>query len=329
LQSPTPQVRFQGVVDATRLPPAQAIPMLQAAAAQQQDPQLAQLAQRAISVMQQMPGGVQPQPQQNTNPYQQQQQNGYTPPGNNYAPQPYTSAVAVQGNLTPQNASLMLSMIASDLTMHGDAVGVDAVHRLAGLAQSNPSSKNDVIDLLLNKVYNYNISGPVEVEAVRLLASFNEPRLTPYMAAIARDTGRSLESRQIAEQSVGSAQSTGAQTAGVNGGQANIDWLRLQETKLVGGGQGPITALSEMRKALGPDPTAQGPARMEVMRILLTFISGSHDENTMTGAVQLLGQMKAKEMDSLLYLNNLVVRSDVVNTTKDAAKAAMGYIMQP
>ena len=85
LQSQNPADRFRAVVAITNLPPAQAIPLLQMAA-QNDNAQVRDLANQALGVMQRMPGATQPatnQPQPTQPQYQptqpQYQAPAYTP----------------------------------------------------------------------------------------------------------------------------------------------------------------------------------------------------------------------------------------------------------
>ncbi|MDB5096664.1 MAG: hypothetical protein JWM80_1085 [Cyanobacteria bacterium RYN_339] len=324
LSDADPRNRFQAVINATKLPPAQAIPLLQQAAGND-NPQVVQLAQRALAVMQQMPGAPQTQPQYNPQQPQGQQlpYQPYQPP----AAAPYTAAN--MGTMNPQDAAMMFNTLQDDLKKPGQ-VGIDAVKQLAGLVQVNPQLKDSVVNLLLNKVYDMKLDPSVEPEAIRALGSFHDPRVNQYLAAMLRAPGRTNDSRAACEDVLRSSMS-GPTTAGANGQpQVTVEWLRLEEQKLNKvSPQQALAIFAELRSALGPDARAQSPNRNEVLRILLSYIATPHDNEGVTAACQILGEMKTRDMDSLRYLDALTRATGVMDSTKAAAKAAMRSIMSP
>ena len=167
-------------------------------------------------------------------------------------------------------------------------------------------------------------------EAIKALASMNDPRALPYIEAIQRTPGYAPQTHDAAVAAVQQMRlSQGGQpgTASVNGG-ASVEYIRAMEVELRQGGDAGMAAFQQIRNALGPDPRAQSPIRQEVVRVLLTHVASSQSPNTVAACCQLLGAMGAREMDCLRYLDAVKRSPSHSPQARDAAAAAIQQIMQ-
>lgn len=340
MQSQNPRDRYQAIVNLTKMNPQDALPRLQAiAGAPGQDPNVVQLANEALRVMSQMAGQ---QPQQPQQPYPGQPQQPYpgAQPQQNYPgqqpqqPWPQQQPVAAPTynpgvaatNMNPQDAQFMVQTLQTDLSKGGD-IAINAIRQLAAIAQSQPAQKEPVYNMLLNHVY-YNRDESV-TEALRALGGMNNPAVLPYLQMVQRDPGYHYTSRDTAIALIKqlSAQPGGQPgTASVNGTQTP-EFVRAMEYELKRGGNEGMNAFNQIRGALGPDPRAQGPLRQEVIRVMITHIATNYDPSTVSSAIQLLGQMGAREMDTLRYLDAVARNPGHDRNVQEQAKAAIRQIM--
>jgi hypothetical protein len=344
LQSANPADRFRAVVSITNMPPAEAIPLLQMAA-QNDNAQVRDLATQALGVMQRMPGATQPVPGQTPPanqqaPFQQPVQPGVTQPQGqpwNTAPQqqytgyqptqvqPMQYTPANMGQMSPDDAAFMVQTLQTDLSA-GSEKGTLAIQQLMGLVQANPAVKENVFNLLLNHIYHS--YDPSVTEAIKALGAMGDPRALPYIEAIHRTSGYRDETYAAALQVIKQMRmSQGGQPGTASVGGATPEYVRIQELELKKGGQKGMLAFNEIRNALGPDPRAQSPIRAEVIRVLLTHIASSNDGMTVSASCQLLGQMGAREMDTLRYLDAVKRSSSAHPDSIRAATAAIQQIM--
>lgn len=353
LASPNVQDHYQAIINITYLAQAGQAPaayQLLQQASSLNDPNLNQLIQKALPVVQQLmsqPAATQPgvtQPMM-TQPTTTQPGMTFAPtavapttamnplPGTSYAP---TTAAAVQytpppmAQINPADAQFMMQTLQTDVQAGGDKA-IAAIQQLAGLMQQNPALKQPIHDLLLNQVYNSHDRSVNE--ALKVLGSMNDPSLLPYLQMVQRDPGYGPDTQATALSLLQALSlNQGAQTASINGGNpaANVDFIRAEEFELNKGGSQGMAAFQQIRNALGPNPaqTASPQVRQEVIRVLLTHIAGYHDPSTMAAACQLLGQMGAREMDTLRYLD--AVKRDIGKgpDAQAAAAAAITQIMQ-
>jgi hypothetical protein len=330
LQAPNPADRFRAVVAITNMPPQQAIPLLQMAA-QNDNAQVRDLANQALGVMQRMPGATQPatnqpgvQPQQ-PQPQPQQPYNagpGYQPtvvPQNTYQP-------AQVGPLSPDDAAFMVQTLQTEVGL-GGAQGLNAIRTLAGIAQQNPAQKEPVFNILLNYMYNaYDSNLP---EAIKAVASMNDPRALPYFEFLHRAVDRGQEARAAALQAAQAMRlNQGGQpgAASTQAAGATPEYLRMMELEMKRGGQEANAAFQQIRNALGQDPRAASPAKQEVLRIMLTHVATGYD-NLVIPAIQLIGAMGSRDMNALQYLDAIKRNPAHSVETKAAANAAIQQIM--
>jgi hypothetical protein len=330
MRSPNVSDRYRAIVNLTKMSPADALPRLQALMSTPgQDPQVIQLATQAMQVMSQMaqtapaaqqpaPGGfpgAAPQPGQQGMPAYQAPQASPVPT--------YNPGVAAPS--TPADAAFLLQTAQTDLGRGGD-IGVQAVRQIMAAVQANPQLKEQAYNLLLNHVY-HKRDGSV-TEALRALGSMGNPQLLPYLQMVQRDISYQTATQELA---VNLITQISAQPQGGPGTASTAtmtpEYVRAMEFELRRGGPTGMKAFDQIRAALGPDPRANGPLRQEVVRVLITHIATSFDPATVTASIQLLGQMGAREMDALRYLDAVVRHPGQSSQAQQAARAAIQQIL--
>lgn len=332
INSPDLSQRYQAIINMTKMSPQNALPRLQQVInTPGQDPNVVNLAQRAMAALQQMP--QQPaanMPQQPQQQYPQQQPAQQQPQGQPFQQQPVQQQPAYvpaqMGPLSPQDAAFMLQTLQTDLSDTGQK-GIQAIQQVAAIAQAHPALKEQCYNLLLNHLYT--TRGLSTLEAVKALGSMNNPALVPYLQMVQRDSGYPPATRELAVQMIKSmsTQPAGPGVASAGGAATSPEYLRAMEHELGGGGARGMNAFAQIRNALGQDPRAQSAARPEVLRILLTHIATKTDGATVQAACQLLGQMGTREMDTLRYLDAVTRNSNQAPYVQEAAKAAIRQIM--
>jgi hypothetical protein len=334
MRSPNVSDRYRAIVNLTKMSPADALPRLQGLLATPgQDPQVIQLATQAMQVMSQMaqtaPAAQQPMPGgfPGTAPatYPQAGQQGmpaYQPPQASPVPT-YNPGMMAPSN--PADAAFLMQTAQTDLGRGGD-VGVQAVRQIMAAVQANPQLKEQAYNLLLNHVY-HKRDGSV-TEALRALGSMGNPQLLPYLQMVQRDNSYQTPTRELA---VALITQMSAQPQGGPGAASTStmtpEYVRAMEFELRRGGPTGMKAFDQIRAALGPDPRGNGPLRQEVIRVLITHIATSFEPATVTASIQLLGQMGAREMDALRYLDAVVRHPGQSLQAQQAARAAIQQIL--
>ncbi|MEB3329789.1 MAG: hypothetical protein VKQ33_11205 [Candidatus Sericytochromatia bacterium] len=330
MRSPNVSDRYRAIVNLTKMSPAEALPRLQALLSTPgQDPQVLQLATQAMQVMSQMA--------QTTPPTQQPVPGGFpgaTPQAGQpgvpayQAPQPTPVAAYNPGVTAPSNpadAAFLMQTAQTDLSRGGE-IGVQAVRQIMAAAQANPSMKEQAYNLLLNHVY-HKRDGSV-TEALRALGSMENPQLLPYLQMVQRDHSYQTPARELA---VGLITQMSAQPPGAPGAASTStvtpEYVRAMEFELRRGGPTGMKAFEQIRAALGADPRANGPLRQEVIRVMITHIATSFEPSTVTASIQLLGQMGAREMDTLRYLDAVVRHPGQSLQAQQAARASIQQIL--
>lgn len=324
MASRDPQQIFQAIINMTRMQPADALPRLQRV--QQTpglDPRVYELAQRGAAAMQgmaQQPGaavpGAQPQPGQ-------QPAAPFTPLSTPQAPT-YQGA-PVPANLNPNDAQMLIQNLRSDLDIGGQQ-SVDAIKQLMGIANAQPAQKELVFTLLLNHLYK--MRGISATEALKALVSMNDPRLAQYLPMVQRDSTYSNEAVNLAVQTMqrNAANAAGPGVAQAGTGGATVELLRAWEFEAKVGGTAGAAYIAQIRSALGANP-AQSPLKAEAMRIALTLVAKSSDPYLVIPAINMLGEIKSREMNSLDYLSAVTRNSSHGPRVQAAAKAAINNIM--
>lgn len=339
MNSPNVSDRYRAIVNLTKMSPADALPRLQAmAAVPGQDPQVIQLANEAMRVMSQM---AQAQPQQPAYGQPPQQQPAYGQPQvqPGYQPQPTvvqpgyqqqampapTYNPGVGAPVNPADAAFVMQTAQTDLAYGGDR-GIQAVRQIAAVAQGNPQLKEQAYNLLLNHVYHKRDASVTE--ALKALGAMGNPQLLPYLQMVQRDSGYPWEAQAVAVSLMKQMASQPAQPGAASANtSASPEYIRAMEFELKRGGNEGMAAFQQIRNALGPDPRAAGPVRQEVIRVLVTHAVTSYDPATVTAACQLLGQMGAREMDALRYLDAVVRNNGQSPQAQQAARAAIQQIL--
>ncbi|MEB3197462.1 MAG: hypothetical protein VKP62_09695 [Candidatus Sericytochromatia bacterium] len=323
MQSPNVSDRYRAIVSLTKMPPQDAIPRLQAmVAAPGQDPQVIQLANEAMRVMGQM--AQQPVSPQAAPGYAQQAfpQAAVMPPQQAMPAPTYNPGIAPPN---PADAPFLMERAQAELGNGGQA-SVNAIRQLMALSQSNPQYKEPVYNLLLNHAYHQRDASVKE--ALVALASFQNPQLLPYLEMIQRSPGYPLEVNQTAVNLIVQMNNQRNQAGVAAAGPAvTPDYLRSLEFELNRDTRSGVAALNQIRAALGPDPRANSPLRQEVVRILVTHIATQTSSETIVGACQLLGQMGAREMDTLRHLLAVSQNPGRTIQAQESAKAAIQQIL--
>lgn len=321
LASRDPQQLFQAIINMTRMQPADALPRLQRVMQTPGlDPRVYELAQRGAAAMQgmaQQPAAQQPGAQQPG-----AQQPGYTPPAA-AAPLPAYQGSPVPANLNPADAQMLIQNLRADLDMGGQ-VAVDAIKQLAGIAQAQPAQKDLVFTLLLNHLYSKR--GSSATEALKALIGMNDPRLTQYLPMVQRDPSYANEASALAVQAMKAASAAPAGPGVAQAGGPTPEFLRALEHELKVGGATGAATLQQIRAALGANP-AQSPLKAEALRIALTLIASSSDPNLVVPAIQMVGEIRSREMNSLEYLSACTRNPVHGPQVQAAAKAAINAIM--
>jgi hypothetical protein len=331
MRSANPRDKFQAIVNLTKVAPQDAIPRLQALmSAPGQDAQVVQLASEALRVMSQMaqqPGQQAPSSQPVPGQTNAQPAPGQTSaqPAPTYQAQPvavpsYNPGVSV-GNLSAADAQFMVQTLQSDLNNE------QSIKQLAAIAQAHPQMKDNVYNILLNHAYHS--VHPSVAETLRALGGFNNPQLVPYLQMIQRDPGRTTESREVAVSLLKQFAAAAANPSGPSAAAAgvSVDYIRAMEFELSKGESNALSALQQIRQALGADPRAQSPIRQEVVRVLLTHIATSARPSTVASAVRLLGEMGAREMNTLQYLDAVARNPGHSSEARQEARAAIQRIL--
>lgn len=319
LNSRDPQQLFQAIINMTRMQPADALPRLQRVSQTPGlDPRVYELAQRGAQAMQgmaQQPAAQQPGAQQPA-----AQQPGFTPAAPTSVPTYQGAQVA---NLNPNDAQFMIQNLRIDLDTGGPEA-VNAVKTLMGIAQANPAQKELVFTLLLNHMYSKR--GPSATEAVKALASMNDPRFAQYLQMVQRDGSYESEARDVAIQTLkANASNPGGPGVASTGGQS-VEFLRAMEFEIRKGGAAGAAALQQVRTALGANPS-QSPLKAEAQRILLTVAATGYDPSIVVPAIQMVGELRSREMNALQYLDAIMRNPAQTQEAKNAARQAIQQIM--
>ncbi|MEB3223767.1 MAG: hypothetical protein VKS61_16960 [Candidatus Sericytochromatia bacterium] len=334
MRSPNVSDRYRAIVNLTKMAPADALPRLQALLnTPGQDPQVIQLATQAVQVMSQMasnpsnPGAAQPGYPGAAQPgipgAAPQGGPAYQPPQASPIP---TYNPGVAGPMNPADAAFVMQTAQTDLSRGGD-IGVQAVRQIMAAVQANPQLKEQAYNLLLNHVY-HKRDGSV-TEALKALGSMGNPQLVPYMQMVQRDASYQADTKALAVSLLTqmSTQPQGGPGAASASPTMTPEFVRAMEFELGRGGASGMQAFGQIRAALGPDPRANGPLRQEVVRVMITHIATKYDPTTVTAAIQLLGQMGAREMDALRYLDAVVRNPGQSTQAQQAARAAIQQIL--
>ncbi|MEB3283685.1 MAG: hypothetical protein VKN33_00145 [Candidatus Sericytochromatia bacterium] len=330
MRSPNARDKFQAIVNLTKVSPQDAIPRLQAlATAQGQDPQVVQLANEALRVMSQMVQMPQ-QPQQSPQPVQTSP--AASPVSANPAPSTYQMQPVTQptynpgvnmANMSLQDAQFLFQTLQTNLTDE------QSIRQIAALAQAHPQLKEPAYNLLLNHAYHS--VHPSVAEALRALGGFNNPQLVPYLQMIQRHPAHAAETREVAvnlmRQFAAQAANPATPGAASNNPGVSVEYIRAMEFELRKGENEAMTAMQQIRQALGPDARAQGPLRQEIVRVLITHIATSNRPATVAAAARLLGEMGAREMNTLQYLDAVARNPGQAMEARDAAKNAVTQIL--
>ena len=219
-----------------------------------------------------------------------------------------------------------MQMLQTDVPKGGE-VSAAAIRQIAAIAQQHPQQKEAAFNILLNHVYHG--LGESVTEALRALGAMNDPRLAPYLQMVQRDSKYHYTTRELAVQMIQANAQQGANgapgTASV-GGNYTPEYVRSLEFELRKGGPEGMAAFQKIQQALGPDPRAQGPLRQEVIRVLITHLATGLGV-TVAASATLLGQMGAREMDTLRYLDAVQRNSSHSDEAREASRAAIRQIM--
>ncbi|MFP5501485.1 MAG: HEAT repeat domain-containing protein [Candidatus Sericytochromatia bacterium] len=300
LDSPDARQRFQAIVNMTKMNPQEAVPLLQRAV-QNDNQQVRELAQRALTVMQQMPAGQQPQAQA---PGAQPPQ----PSAYNFQA-PANPVVAADKDLTTADLYFLTDTIKNGT----EAEQINAILSLEPHAAKNPQAVLSVLYPRLDPSDSSNIRLEKSMlAAISVLAKSKSPQVVPYLQQIVGTSYMSDQIKQAAAQAIGEIQ-------GQDGAEAGSAQIQSLAAKIEHGSEAEqIDAILRLEAFVQKNP-------VEVLRALHPRLNMANSSNmrlerAVQAAISVAGKINHPSVAP--FLDHIIATSYVSRSVKSAAMAA-------